>query len=66
MFVTFDIKIGNKEMFNDFLVLGKDIFSKNQKDVHNTLEEYLLNDGRHDILLYGIAFCRKLFSNFWR
>ena len=44
MFVTFDIKIGNKEMFNDFLVLGKDIFSKNQKDVHNTLEEYLLND----------------------
>ena len=39
MFVTFDIKIGNKEMFNDFLVLGKDIFSKNQKDVHNTLEE---------------------------
>ena len=22
-------------------------------------EEYLLNDGRHDILLYGIAFCRK-------
>ena len=22
-------------------------------------EEYLLNDGRHDILLYGIAFCKK-------
>ena len=22
-------------------------------------QEYLLNDGRHDILLYGIAFCKK-------
>ncbi len=22
-------------------------------------EEYLLNDGRHDIVLYGIAFCKK-------
>ena len=22
-------------------------------------QEYLLNDGRSDILLYGIAFCRK-------
>ena len=44
MFVTFDTKIGNKEMFNDFLTSGKGIFSKNQKDVHNTLEEYLLND----------------------
>ena len=21
--------------------------------------EYLLNDGRHDIFLYGIAFCKK-------
>ena len=22
-------------------------------------EEYLWNDGRHDMLLYGIAFCKK-------
>lgn len=38
MFVTFDTKIENREMFNDFLVSGKDIFSKNQKDVHNALD----------------------------
>lgn len=46
-------------MFNDFLVLGKDIFSKNQKDVHNTLEEYLLNDE----IIDGDAISQDWFPN---
>ena len=59
MFVTFDTKIGNKEMFNDFLTSGKGIFSKNQKDVHNTLEEYLLNDE----IIDGDAISQDWFPN---
>lgn len=59
MFVTFDTKIGNKEMFNDFLASGKGIFSKNQKDVHNTLEEYLLNDE----IIDGDAISQDWFPN---
>lgn len=59
MFVTFNTKIGNKEMFNDFLASGKGIFSKNQKDVHNTLEEYLLNDE----IIDGDAMSQDWFPN---
>lgn len=44
MFVSFDTKIENKEMFNDYLESGRSIFSQNQKIVYNALDEYLLND----------------------
>lgn len=44
MFVTFDTKIENKEIFNDYLELGRTIFTQNQKSIHDELDEYLLND----------------------
>ncbi len=44
MFVSFDTKIENKEMFNDYLELGKNTFSQDQKNVHDALDKYLLND----------------------
>lgn len=59
MFVTFDTKIENKEMFNDFFALGKEVFSKNKKHVQNTLDEYLLNDG----IIDGDALSQEWFPN---
>ncbi len=44
MFVSFDTKIESKEIFNDYLDLGRIIFNKNQKNIHNAFDEYLLND----------------------
>lgn len=44
MFISFDTRIESKEMFNDYLKLGRSIFHQNQKTIHNTLDKYLLND----------------------
>ena len=45
MFVSFDTKIQNKEIFNDYLETGRNIFSQNQKSIHDTLDKYLLDNG---------------------
>lgn len=45
MFVSFDTKIQNKEIFNDHLELGRAKFDQNKKIIHDTLDKYLLNDG---------------------
>lgn len=44
MFVTFDTKIEDKKIFNDYLELGRTMLSKNQENVHNALDKYLLNN----------------------